>query len=291
MVTLCRRYGVSFPWGNPPSPQAPGKELYILPLLPHAALPESIELLDNVRVPQPRTRSTLLGVFILHKGRVVDIPAPAPSAVPATIPPHAAPTPLPPSVLAHLPTLGHSTYTPPPPVPMVPGFPLPQPAAAASAVSALTPEQISLMLRSLSHLTGAAPPGAQPPAGPAPVPPPPVPAYHPPPPGPFSAYAPHAPPPHVQQHPPIPLPPPVTLSHHRPSPPLGPGGLPVPLGYPEPDPHAPPHRGGRGFGHRGGGGRGGGRGGGGGPDRRDSGDRPRDAGWRGRGRGRPAPLA
>ncbi|EJD47952.1 hypothetical protein AURDEDRAFT_86321, partial [Auricularia subglabra TFB-10046 SS5] len=224
MLHKKERYGVSFPWGNPPPPTAPGKELYIVPLMPHQPLPESVELLDNVHIPQPHTKSMLLGVFVLHKGRVVDSPAatPAPAPVQPPLPPPVpvtqAPTPaVPLSVLSHIPTFAAQPYPPPPvpmPIPQYPGMPMPPPAfamppppapvSAPTAIPALTPEQISLMVRSLSHLTQGVPPA--PTSQPMPFTPPHPPQGHAQPPFPYPPPPPHLlqQQPHMQhpQHPP-----------------------------------------------------------------------------------------
>ncbi|KAJ1306574.1 hypothetical protein OPQ81_007575 [Rhizoctonia solani] len=81
------RYGLVFPWGQDPPLSAPGKELYIAPLLPDHPIPEYLQLLDNVNIPVKRDGPIFCGIFVLSKGRVTtldakDIPVPVPDPAP-----------------------------------------------------------------------------------------------------------------------------------------------------------------------------------------------------------------
>ncbi|CAE7228631.1 unnamed protein product [Rhizoctonia solani] len=69
------RYGLVFPWGQDPPLSAPGKELYIAPLLPEHPIPEYLQLLDNVRIPSKRDGPIFCAVFVLSKGRVTALDA------------------------------------------------------------------------------------------------------------------------------------------------------------------------------------------------------------------------
>ncbi|KAH8108343.1 hypothetical protein DFH11DRAFT_1691587 [Phellopilus nigrolimitatus] len=139
------RHALVFPWGVHPKPTAPGRELYIIPLLQTSPIPEYIELLDDVRLPKDRKSNILLGVFVLNKGKLV-----------ASTPP----PPPPPISSSHTTPSGstHLLSTPTAPL-MIPAssVPVPSPpvkidqAALAAEVASLTPEQISLMLRHLSQ--------------------------------------------------------------------------------------------------------------------------------------------
>ncbi|KAF8673471.1 transcription elongation factor S-II [Rhizoctonia solani] len=96
------RYGLIFPWGQDPPLSAPGKELYIAPLLPEHPIPEYIQLLDNVNIPARREGPVFCGIFVLSKGRVTALDAkehsyptpvapipsfaPVPPTIPATLP-------------------------------------------------------------------------------------------------------------------------------------------------------------------------------------------------------------
>ncbi|CAE6428974.1 unnamed protein product [Rhizoctonia solani] len=80
------RYGLVFPWGQDPPLSAPGKELYIAPLMPEDPIPEYLQLLDNVNLPSKRDGPIFCGIFVLSKGRVTtldsnDISDPAPPAL------------------------------------------------------------------------------------------------------------------------------------------------------------------------------------------------------------------
>jgi len=74
---------VVFPWGSPPSPDAPGKELYLVPLYPSDPVPEYLQLLDHVQLPDARNATMVLGFFVLHRPKV---PLSQASAVPNAIP-------------------------------------------------------------------------------------------------------------------------------------------------------------------------------------------------------------
>ncbi|KAG8705208.1 hypothetical protein FRC09_003096 [Ceratobasidium sp. 395] len=67
------RYGLVFPWGQDPQLSAPGKEFYIAPLLPEHPVPEYLQLLDNVKIPEKRDSPIFCGVFVLNKGRVTSL--------------------------------------------------------------------------------------------------------------------------------------------------------------------------------------------------------------------------
>ncbi|KAJ7180665.1 hypothetical protein C8R46DRAFT_1070186 [Mycena filopes] len=158
------RHGLVFPWGSRPKDHNPGKELYIIPLLSSDALPDYMELLDNLKLPKVRNTNYLIGIWVLNKGKLAPPPPPpAPVAVPA------APAP-PPAAMPQ--------FTMPAIPPAGPGMPVPQltfePSVLAAEVAALTPEQVRLMLQSLTATTLNAIPGAAAPLGPQPqVPPPP----------------------------------------------------------------------------------------------------------------------
>ncbi|KAI5118689.1 hypothetical protein M0805_003625 [Coniferiporia weirii] len=173
------RNALVFPWGNTPQPQAPGRELYIIPLLKDSPIPEYIELLDELLLPAERPTNLLLGLFVLNKGKLVaSTPPPLPEAstsvaqLLASMP--AAPLQ---NILSNLPVFPPPIPAQPMPAPSAPPVKIDQ-AALAAEVASLTPEQISLMLR---HLSQSAPLAAT--VG---VP---VPQTMPPPPGPSSAYS------------------------------------------------------------------------------------------------------
>ncbi|KLO12715.1 hypothetical protein SCHPADRAFT_904862 [Schizopora paradoxa] len=272
------RHGLIFPWGMHPKPTDPGRELYIIPMKKDEPVPEYIELLDNLQLPMERPDNVIIGVFVLSKGKLKDEPEPTVASV----------APVQPSASVPIP----SNITPPPVVsqppissilanlPRVPGV---DQSALAAEVASLTPEQISIMLRTLSQSV------------PAPAIPP-VPVHLPaPPPMPMSS----APLPPHGYPPPLAMPPFAPNLHHSPvqrspqghSPPRPPYGQMGPRnGYDdryddryEGRPYEKDNggRGGRGRGHR--------------PPRSFGGGRPqdgdrdrfkdRDAGWRGRGRG------
>lgn len=78
-----------------PPDQAIGKDLYLVPFKPQDPTPEFIELLDDVHLPEIRTETMLLGVFVLQKGRLSNVPpvttAPAPAPLAKTQAPPTAP--------------------------------------------------------------------------------------------------------------------------------------------------------------------------------------------------------
>ncbi|KAJ7091389.1 hypothetical protein B0H15DRAFT_835841 [Mycena belliarum] len=174
------RHGLVFPWGPRPNLDLnPGKDLYIIPLLSSDGLPDYMELLDNLRLPKIRNSNYLIGIWVLNKGKLAPPPpppAPAPVPTPPVIPQFNVPT-LPPAVLG------------------MPATPLNfEPSALAAEVAALTPEQVRLMLQSLTATTLS--------AIPVPAPLPPVPPHqawgHPSMSGPPMGYPP--PPMHHQPH-------------------------------------------------------------------------------------------
>lgn len=121
-----RRHAVILPWGNPPAADAPGKELYIVPLKP-LERPEYLELLDHLSLPPSRSEILLVGVFILHKSKQVTHPASysvASAAAPASA--------------AFVPT------------------PLLSPSSLGFDLSALTPEFIADLLRTNPAISAAA---------------------------------------------------------------------------------------------------------------------------------------
>lgn len=149
------RHAVIHPWGSRPSPDAPGKELYLVPIVPKQPLPDYVELLDLTQFPKQSDENRLLGVFILNKGK---FPAPAaaytqpvPPLPPSGLPlPHTVP-----SLLTNL------TSTLPPPIPSIPSV-LPnvnqnQP-LNPDLVSKLSAEQIESLLQSvLANNNGSLP--------------------------------------------------------------------------------------------------------------------------------------
>ena len=247
-----------------------------------------MELLDDLRLPKQRTSNYLIGVWVLNKGKLAPPPV---SAAPAPLP--GAPTvQLPQALLDLLPSLTQQTQTVPQSAASPPTLLPENNATLAAEVAQLTPEQIQLMLRTLSS-TGLAPQPPAPSASPPIVPPtiPPIPAI----PGmPMQQSPPPLPPqqgiplqPWLNQ--PAGYPPP----YQPPPPNMYPGqGPPPPHPYPgdmhqeyyERDRPGPRGRydgpGDRGY--RGGRGRNRGRG----HNRDHSHDRPRDSGWKSRGRGR-----
>ncbi|CAK5283082.1 unnamed protein product [Mycena citricolor] len=146
------RHGLVFPWGSRPKDYHPGKELYMVPLLSSDAIPDFMEVLDNFSLPTVRTSNYLIGIWVLNKNKL------------------ATPPPMPPPVMT----------------PAPPAFPPPaimEPSTLAFEVAALTPEQVRLMLQTLTNtsLNPAPVPVPQPPQPqpqwgtgyPAPPPPPP----------------------------------------------------------------------------------------------------------------------
>ncbi|OBZ73643.1 Transcription factor bye1 [Grifola frondosa] len=133
------RHGLIFPWGNRPKEHAPGRELYIVPLLTTDPIPEYMELLDELRLPKsrslnylhPRTPTFDLSQFQQQNHNV--LPSILPSSTVSSIPA------------------------------------VPSSASLAAEVASLTPEQIQLMLQALS--SGAMAPSPPQPAQPPPPPP------------------------------------------------------------------------------------------------------------------------
>ena len=193
LLTLIRsRHGLVFPWGSQPPPSAPGKDMYLIPLKRSSPLPEFIELLDRASsVPKRRDQDTILGVFVLTKGKLVVPPPTPPVPVPAATPVPAGPPPavanliqsqggissLLSSVFGGLPPQPGPpqpipTFAPPPP----PVHMQPPPTATLAALSSdlqnLTPEQINLILQGLTGKAALPPsvPPAQPQGWPAPYP-------------------------------------------------------------------------------------------------------------------------
>ncbi|KAG8899364.1 hypothetical protein FRB99_006764, partial [Tulasnella sp. 403] len=80
------RHALVFPWTGLPADQMIGKDFYLIPFHPEHNTPEFIELLDELRLPKKRTQSMMLGVFVLHKGRLVVGPPPAPVMPPPPLP-------------------------------------------------------------------------------------------------------------------------------------------------------------------------------------------------------------
>lgn len=154
------RHGLIFPWGQRPKEHHPGKELYLIPLLSHDPLPEYMELLDDFQLPTTRKHNYLVGIWILNKGKLVpppqpSIPPPLPQLPPSIV---NAPPPLPPSLLP--PPFGVPPAQPigiPGTLPSLPvsypqpgPYPPPTQSGLEAQVAALTPEQISLMLQTLT---------------------------------------------------------------------------------------------------------------------------------------------
>ncbi|KIM44727.1 hypothetical protein M413DRAFT_9028 [Hebeloma cylindrosporum] len=201
------RHGLVFPWGSRPKEYHPGRELYMIPLLQSEPLPEFIQLLDELKLPETRSRDYLIGIWILNKGKLAPLPgAPTQSSTPpiANQPPQPAQPPQPPP-LTQTPPL-NVPYNPSPPVPQllpkgipslppaIPGLPI-APAALAAEVASLTPEQLQEVLRTLASTTQIA----------LPPPPQPQPALPQPPPFLQNRPPPHMPNPPLTQHtPPVP---------------------------------------------------------------------------------------
>ncbi|KAF4610431.1 hypothetical protein D9613_007039 [Agrocybe pediades] len=238
------RHGLVFPWGSRPKDYHPGRELYMVPLLQTQALPEFVELLDNLKLPKIRTQDYLLGIWVLNKGKLAPLPTPVPQFVPpppvpqipSLLPPNV-PTPTPPPRTPSQNSLFNAA-TPQSILPAVaalsqlPAAPQIAPAALAAEVASLTPEQLQEVLRTLAAtsqiplpMPNAMPPNMMPPtsisplAGASPPPPPAVPPF-------------------PQSRPPFPphVPTPPIASH---SPPIPPNSQPWPL-HPPPPPQAYP---------------------------------------------------
>ncbi|OCB87803.1 hypothetical protein A7U60_g5126 [Sanghuangporus baumii] len=142
------RHALVFPWGAQPKPQAPGRELYLIPLLKDQPIPEFLELMDDHRLPKERPANVLLGAFVLNKGKLM-----ATTPLPGAVGPAPTPTPFP-----SLPSAPQS-------IPSIPpgSVPTSQPSVAPSTqaridqaalaveIASLTPEQVSLMVQHLSQ--------------------------------------------------------------------------------------------------------------------------------------------
>jgi len=122
-----RRHAVVFPWGNPPSAEAPGKELYLVPLKP-TDKPGYLDMLEHLSLPVARSDILLVGIFILHKAK----------RIPYT--PPLQPTP---------------TYSTAPGPPLAPP-PTQSPSSLGFDISALTPEFIADILRNNPGIGAAA---------------------------------------------------------------------------------------------------------------------------------------
>lgn len=177
---LYSRHGLIFPWGHNPKSSAPGRELYIVPLLSSDPIPEYMELLDQLQFPPIRNVDYLVGIWVLTKGKLAPpatlptpVAAPTMSATPPPVPaPAPAPAPVPQTLavpnldLAQLHQLGllqppPPSQPPPPPPPSQSTPPIPPhthpapytsppPSNLAAEVAQLTPEQIQLMLQTLA---------------------------------------------------------------------------------------------------------------------------------------------
>ncbi|KAH9986087.1 hypothetical protein BJV74DRAFT_775111 [Russula compacta] len=66
------RHGLIFPWGS--RGREWGRELYVIPLLSSHALPEYIELLDDLYLPKTRSADCLVGIWVLNRGRLAAPP-------------------------------------------------------------------------------------------------------------------------------------------------------------------------------------------------------------------------
>lgn len=132
------RHAVIFPWGSPPAADAPGKELYLVPLQP-SQTPEYLEMLDHLALPTPRTETVLVGIFILLRRR--------PAVLPPSMPP-------PPSIPS-------APIPPPSAVPSIPGL-----STLGFDLSTFTPEFIAELLKTNPAISAAATAAfASPPSG------------------------------------------------------------------------------------------------------------------------------
>ena len=286
LMTFYRRHGLIFPWGHNPKSSAPGRELYVVPLLSADPIPEYMELLDELQLPKERSTDYLVGIWVLTKGKLAPPPQPIQAASAAGAPRPSSTAPVLPNIdfsqLQHLNALKNIPPLVPSTIPVVPQVhPQISPAGAMSPpsapppnptpdVSALTPEQITRMLQALSKASSQSPSSSVPIAG--------VPAASQPialPTAALQTWAPQAPyPPPAYPQPPPPYP--VNVPPASQSPPHGNARFDQRPYQSHPN---------NGFeydrGHRGRGGRG--RGGG---DR----GRGRDQGWPKRGRGGPPPT-
>ncbi|KAI0705185.1 transcription factor S-II, central domain-containing protein, partial [Cytidiella melzeri] len=283
------RHGLVFPWGNRPKEHHPGRELYIVPLVASEPLPEFLELLDEVKLPQTRHTDYMVGIWVLNKGKL----APPLQAVPPPPPPSAMslpPVPLPPISAVSTSAVPLQPPPPPPPPPLLPPAaaltslipPLSQlppnvsAEALAAEVASLTPEQIQLMLQTLAASNVHPAPAISPPltlppvtaaaaqsqpwvATNSPPPLPPYPPYGPPPPLGHPSAPPYTLPPSQDRY---------DFEHDRPMYPSYQAGHPYDSYHDRGG-----YRGGRGSHGRN-------------RDRGGGQERQRDSGWRGRGRGR-----
>ncbi|KAI0629132.1 hypothetical protein C8Q77DRAFT_307544 [Trametes polyzona] len=243
------RHGLIFPWGHNPKSSAPGRELYVVPLLSTDPIPEYMELLDQLQLPPSRNVDYLVGIWVLNKGKLAPPPAPAvPTPAPTAAPPVSAAASAPGSAIpnidfAQLQQLGllqpsqpaQPVPPPPPPGQSAPPAPTPlQPASTsappssnlAAEVAQLTPEQIQLMLQTLAKTSQA---------GQVPVPlPVPIPAPH------SDPYGIPGLPQHQQ-----PIPPPQPIALPQAALQAWSQGAPGAPGYPAPyhqQPHPQPHQ-------------------------------------------------
>lgn len=136
------RHAVVHPWGPNPGPEAPGKELYLIPILPHETLPDYVEILDLVKFPKQREEKMLLGVFVLNRGKfserippVTQVPSAAKAAHGSDITPAAPGVPIPSNGPASNPTSSAPQTA--------------QPTIPPEIVSKLTAEQIESLLQSV----------------------------------------------------------------------------------------------------------------------------------------------
>lgn len=165
------RHGLIFPWGS--RGREWGRELYVIPLLSSETLPEYIELLDDLHLPQVRSADCLVGIWVLNRGRLNALPPPIPPLPSLVAPPQpAAPVhPLPQSIHGGQPL----------PFPQPPGQQASVlPPALASALASIMPAGAPLpnaapaaLAAALSHIPVPPPPvhtaNASAPAAPAPV--------------------------------------------------------------------------------------------------------------------------
>lgn len=152
-IHFFRRHAVIHPWGSRPTPDAPGKELYLVPVVSKQPLPDYVELLDLTQFPKQSDENRLLGVFILNKGKFA---APAAYTQPlAPLPPSGLPLPhTVPNLLTNL------SATLPPPIPSIPSVISnvnQNPPLNPDLVSKLSAEQIESLLQSVLANNGGLP--------------------------------------------------------------------------------------------------------------------------------------
>ncbi|PIL25119.1 transcription factor [Ganoderma sinense ZZ0214-1] len=166
------RHGLIFPWGHNPKSSAPGRELYVVPLLSTDPIPEYMELLDQLQLPTERIADYLVGVWVLTKGKLSPPPQPAPVHV-STPQPSVTPPSLPNTDFSHL---QHANVLPQGPQLTQSQVPLQAQLTAGGSMSplsaslsnstpdfsSLTPEQITLMLQTLSRTSSQSPPTSMP---------------------------------------------------------------------------------------------------------------------------------